>query len=449
MTKRVTISLEQDRARVLYARKRGRGYVIEDILTLDYSELDRFLDSEKTKGFYVCASFSDYLQNTLYLPPTGRSKLRKLLELELSRTVNYPEGFVFTYFDLGKTVIEGHTKKEIFAVSVPQRQVKEYLSIFKRHNKRVKCLLPDFLSLLNIVPYTDYPVLYIYSKRTERIMFLVERGRLYFYRSFSAISETIDDIDFQNINMTVNYCKQKLGAEAAVAMFIGDPEFSQNLAVDPVIPVANMAMPEDFELRGSSLALSRSDIILPLSLLRKKKAPDLLPSEYRLEGYLQTYLKAASIVFALSALLLAGLTVNNVINIRDNQRQIKMIRSQLTGLPELISELNTVRAEYNTYRVPLKYLIAYRESPSPLNLLIALPKALSERIKIKSIKINSSVHDKKISFIIEGLVKTSSMAEFQSMVNEFVSGIRSVKGIKDIRTSYNLERRDFIVKGWY
>ncbi len=450
MTRKITISLEKDWARVVYAKRRGRGYVIEDILTVDYHEIDHFLASEKNRDFYVCASFSDYLQQTFYLPPTGKSKLKKLIELELSRVVNFPEGFVYTYFDLGKTIIDGQVKKEIFAVSVPLRQVNEYLSIFKRNNKVVKCLFPDFLSLLNIVPMTDYPVLYIYPKSNEQIMFLVERGRLKFYRSFSAITETIDDIDIQNINMTVNYCKQKLGAEARVAIFIGAPEFSQNLSVEPLVPIANMTMPEDIDLRGIPSAIRLSDIILPISLLKNYRTSDILPSEYKRKRYLSIYLKAASVVFALLSILFLTLTGSNAVRIKHSLSEIGELRTQLTDLHSIYNELNRVKAEYNNYRIPLQYLINHRKSSSPLTILLALPGAVKRKIKIKSIKITRSEQSSgEITFYIEGTVKTDSLAELQSSVEDLLSTIKTIDDIKIVKTNYTLGKKEFYIKGRY
>ncbi len=450
MARKITISLEKERARVLYASKRGRGYVVEDILTVDYHELDSYLASEKTKDFYICANFSDYLQQTFYLPPTGRSKLKKLIEIELSRSVNYPEGFVYTFFDLGKTTIDGQVKKEIFAISVPLKQVNEYLSIFRRNNKRVKCLFPDFLSLLNIVPETDYPVLYIYPKDNEQIMFLVEKGRLIFYRSYSAITETIDDIDIQNINMTVNYCKQKIGAEARVAMFIGDPEFSQHLTVEPIVPIANLTMPDDIDLRGIPSALRLSDIILPISLLKSYRTSDILPAEYKRQGYLSIYLKAASVVFALMSVLLIGLTGGNIVKIKHELREVKELRRQMTDIQDLYNELNRIKAEYRNYEVPLQYLLIHRKYSTPLTILLALPGAVNRQIEIRSIKINTTEHSSgKITFEIKGSVKSDSMAELQSSVERFITKITASHHIKIVKTDYNLGEKEFYIQGNY
>ncbi|RMG73134.1 MAG: hypothetical protein D6710_03885 [Nitrospirae bacterium] len=450
MARRITISLEENRARVVYASRRGRGYTVDDILTLDYQELERFLEKEKTKTFYVCASFSDYFQQTLYLPPTGKKKLKRLIELEIARNVNYPEGFVYTYFDLGKVEQEGRTKREIFAVSVPLREVNRYISIFRAHNKRVKCLFPDFLSLLNLIPVTDYPALYIFSKKNERIMFLVQGGRLFFYRSFSSISDSIDDIDLQNINMTINYCRQKFGMETRVALFIGDPSFSDNLTVEPIVPIANLMLPEKIQIKTAPAEIGLSEIILPLSLLYKWKSEDLLPGQYRAEEYLRGYLKVATVAFVLTGLLLMSLTGLKLINIKNELGEIKKTRAGLTELTSLFDELNRVRADYGRYDKAINLLIQHRNSPPPANFLYSLPACLTEGIEITSIRMGTSRQDTEgLSFFIDGRVRTESLTSLQSAVDGFVSKLKAQQGITVDRADYDLRSREFHIKGIY
>ncbi len=449
MANKVTISLEKDRVKVLYATRRGRRYLVKDILTFSYPELDRFLREEKSSKFFVCASFNEFFQDTLYLPPARKSHLKKLIESEISRSAGFNDRFVFTYFNLGKRTIEGKIKQEVFVFAVPLQEVESYLTIFNRYNKKIKCFLPDFLTLLNIIPVTEYPVLYIYPRNNERLMFVVQDGKLIFYRSFSAISEILDNIDIQNINMTVTYCKQRLNISPEFAVLIGDPDVSDSLNMDPLVPLASLTPPANIDLKGLKSLQRISEYILPLSLLQKWKKEDFLPKNYHYKWYLKYYLNTASTAFAVTGLvfaLLSGLKIKQLSTIK---KDVTSLRQSLLVADPIIRQVRSIKNEYNRYRTLEDILSKKRKGANPVSILIQIPEVVSKDIQIKSIMLQRTQDGQKVAFTIAGKVKGEGFFEVEANIKGLSAGLKNIEGLQILGIDYNLSNREFQISGNY
>ncbi len=448
MAKRINISIEGDQVKVLYATKRGRRYIVNDLLSFHYNELSSYLQEEKSKEFYLCVSFKEFFQANFYLPPARKSHLKRLIETEIRKNIGPDTEFIYTYFELGTKIVEGKEKTEVFTIAVLQKEADMYLELFKQHNKKVKCLFPDFLALLNILPETDHPVLYIYPKESERVMFIVQKGKLLFYRSFSAISEIIDDIDIQNINLTINYARQRISTAPEFAVLIGDPPFSETVSQQPVVPIASIRMPSNIDLRGIKATHKISEYVLPLSLLQKWKKEDFLPKQYRYEYYLKSYLKAASLFFAILSLTLIAMSGMTLNNIKNNHREISFLRTSLNNLDSTLRELQALDSQYQKYQIAKELLVKYRTSPSPFPLLLMLPEIDLKDIEIHYIKIDSPV-DNTLSFTLEGTVNVATYTEVEHRVQGFSNQLRNLKGLQIKGVNYNLKSHEFKIEGIY
>lgn len=207
--------------------------------------------------------------------------MQKIMEAEIRKRFPDLKEFAFFSIPIGELMQDNKKMLESFIYAVGVEELSRITTPFAENNKTITTLVPDFLPISYLLPAApeqqDETVLMIASVADERIMLLFRQHALVFVRRVTALSPQYSSIDIQNINMTVNYCRQAMRLNPARAVFVGAaPEAA--LSAELILPAETGTIPPD------RIAGMQSDSIGPIaaSLHGSRCKPfSLLPPEYR------------------------------------------------------------------------------------------------------------------------------------------------------------------------
>ncbi|HEU0264123.1 MAG TPA: hypothetical protein VFR01_00185, partial [Geobacterales bacterium] len=331
MTRNVSISIEGNRVKAIVAVQRGLTTRVVEQLTFPLTELESFLARERARDITVSADFRSIYQETILLPPVKKSLERQLLQSELKKKNPSITGdLAIVFFRTGDKTVDGRQQNEYYVYAVETAELDELTELFLRQGKRIRALYPNMLAVLNILPVKSEPFICHYEAGNKKNLFLIKNGKVLFTRSAPSIGPGVVDYDVQNINMTVNYCRQQLRIEPTEVLLIGvgpkDLPTSR-----PTIPITFLTRPERLAVDDALLA----EYLIPLSALGGSSAASIMTDEYRHFYLLSSLVHRGTAAFVLASILLAVLLVPNVITLVELRQALTAMRkdpSQLSAL---------------------------------------------------------------------------------------------------------------------
>lgn len=439
--RKIAISLREDRADVLYARKKKGKIIIDDIVSLKREELDGFLAKEKASHFYLTVSFKEFYQNTLYIPPVEKKKdIKTLLKKELQELIPQDREFLFNYFVLGDRVIDDKKSKEIFVISVPQDEVEEIIYQFIKNKKTISLLHSDFLSLLNLVPPMDDPILFVFPTGNERYVYLIEKGKIHLFRSFTGLTSEIDDFDIQNINMTISYCNQRLKIQPKAIFIVGDSEISSNTSTVPLLPLASLLLPRylDFGRRIDHLSFSR--YLLPASALLKPRIRDFVTEKYRLFRAIKSYLTYSTVLMLILSVFLGYFTISDLATLNTEKTVISGLRS-LAEIEALYNDYENLRQEMDKSSHIMDLIKKARTEAGYAEVLEAFSRLDFSGVNIRSIRLTQDMVS------IEGDVEGDAFMDVNKNYRDLIEVLQSLDKFTLLSESFDINNRDFSIEG--
>ena len=222
MARQVSINIDDQAVKVVYATRTGRKLKIVDTLIVPPDKLDDFLKDEKEKDFTVSADFRKAFFDTVYIPPVKKNLWKSLINAELKK--RHADGGPYTsvFFRTGQKVVEGHRMDEFFVYYVPSSEVDDLITRFLTHGKRVEAIYPNMMAVLKVLPKKEEPYLCLFESGSTKSFFLMMDGQVLFTRVVQSLGAGLSDYDIQNINMTVNHCRQTLRIEPVHVLYFGN-----------------------------------------------------------------------------------------------------------------------------------------------------------------------------------------------------------------------------------
>lgn len=461
--KKVSISFENEKVKVVFTEKRGGNIWINDFLILDRVSLKEFLKTDKTKRFYVTGSFAETINEVITVPPLRGKSLLEFIKRELKRRYSDVEDFIVRYNIIIKKDSGEAKTNDVLVTAFPVEKVDELLYDFIQNKKDVPQFQPDILSMFNILPPIDSPALVLFIQEQNRILFFIYENSIHMVRKISGISREIDDFDIQNINMTVNYCRQNLKLEPELLFIVGKQRITSTLF--PLIPVATLLL-RDVEFPKTEHYKTETDednaeqedmrsmLTLPLSAQFRPKIGNFLSPSYALYRGIKRYLNLAMPFFTLVTLVVLLFTFNTGRDILSYERKIKRLKERTGDITAIFKELRTLEEKKGDI-IYLNSLIkssSYRENPN--RFISVLSKTDVSGVDIRFIKIYSDSSNtshvsakRKTEFILKGFSKGSSFGEIVENYNSFLNSLKENAETEIEYETLDVEKKNFTIRG--
>lgn len=432
---KVVVSFEDTTIRVVYAASKGKEPVVKDALVLRNEQFDDFLQKEKTKEFIVVNTFKDFFQDTILIPPAKKRYLKKLIEAEIRKRSGLKD-FSFIHTVLGEKLVDNRRMKEIFVFAVKNEDIKDIINRFVNRGKVVRALYPDVFSIASQIDSVE-PVLCVSEAGFNKNLFLIKDGRIQFVRTAQSLEQGISDLDVQNINMTVNYCRQAMRVNPSLIMLTGGLCSDYNATTPSSIPISCL----------SHQSKVFRDFATPLSALNADRDKDLLTTEYKNFYRTGLFLRYSTYLFlALSVISLsyAGYTIKDIFGTRS---KLDSIRRSLPDARPALSMYDARKSELSVYMPFIKSLKDASKIPDIQRLLYLLSDMKRDNIRIDSINITTS--DSILKIEMRGLVRTEGFADAQMHYQRMIDSISPLNGFSIKAQGLELKDKSFHIEMEY
>jgi len=431
----VAVSFEGEDVRIVYATLKRTGIEVDDALIVKDEQFDHFLEEERAKEFIVVSSFKGFFQDTVLIPPTKKRFIKRLIEAEVKKRSQFKD-FSFLYTISGEKIVEHRRIKEVSVFAVKKEDMKDIVDRFVLRGKVIKAIYPDIFSIACLIGSEPVPFLCISETGLNKNMFLIKDGVIQFIRIAQSAEKGIRDIDIQNINMTVNYCRQNLKINPYAVALAGSVCSDYNVTTGTSIPIACLSHRMSLT-RNDSLYL---DFISPLSafFVPKDRDINLLPGEYKNLFQTRLFLKYSTALFMMLSLIGMGYTGYIAKNIVELKSKLNSIRASLPDVNNTLTIYDTKKAELAGY---MPFITSFRNAtsiPDIQKFLSLLSELKTDTIRIDHTSITAG--DNILNVELKGSVKTEGYANMQMHYQKLIDSISGIKGASI--KGHRLEFRD-------
>jgi hypothetical protein len=441
MGQQIAVSFEDEWIKVVYGSVRKDALVVHKTLTLMDTDFDQWLASEKAREFIVICQFKAFFSDIATLPPAKGKYLGKMVEGEIRK--KFPEARDFSYFFtlLGTKETGLRPLKEVFYFAVDNVVLHGIVERFERFNKRITLLCPDVLALSQLVRTSGQAgsktSLCVNLTEGSKTLFLLKNGELRFIRVIPSMGREIHQMDIDNINMTISFCRQALRLDPQQIVVVNAPETETESPPGTIVPAVPLVYPTIIGCAPESIAAS----ICPISALfaaARIKASNLVPQDMR-STYRQRHLLATgTLLFLVGIVMGMGYLALSLGDFFYARERIRSVRGEIPGLNALI-------ADYRTRSENLRELSSYVAAVNEMQSTPEIQKALTELkflpidgVTIEGLQIKTETDT--LLLHLAGQVSFRGLAEMHANYQRLLSLIRTVPTM--ILTAQNLDLRD-------
>jgi hypothetical protein len=439
LSKQVAVSFEDDLVKVVYASSDKGRTVVQKTTVFKDEEFDSFLKTTRLPDLTVVCHFKRFYSDIITAPPAKPAYLKKIIEAEIRK--RFPELDDFTYFysvPAGTTAGEKGLK-EVFFFAVDNNELNKISERFNKYGKSAKYIFPNVLTLAHLIKSSDdwknKTVLSLLISEKDRSLFLVKNGQVFFVRVTPSMGWEITDVDIDNINMTVSYCRQNLRLNPELIILMNT--IKKEGAFNTIIPTTNITYPMSVIASEETL----KNFVAPVSAImfeKQLKNDNLLPHKY---AVLNTHKRIASyaiVFFLIFSLIGMGHILINLSEISVISKKINFLRKDLTGINAVTSAYEKEMESMQQILPLINFVNEAHSSPDILNALVSLKFLPMENVHIKTIQVNN----KKDSLLIQlsGIITAKNYGDMHKIFAALVTNFSICPGMKVI--SKNIELRD-------
>lgn len=442
MSNQVAVSIEDNIVKVVYATFVKGRTVIQKTTVFKEDEFDSFLKTTKLPDLTVVYHFKIFYCDIIAAPPAKTSYLKKIIESEIRK--RFPELLDFSYFYsilTDKTDGEKGTR-EIFFFAVHNSELNNIVERFNKHGKSVKYIYPDILALSYLIKssdeWKDKTVLPLFISGTERALFLVRNGQICFIRCTPSSAQEVTDLDIDNINMTINYCRQKLRVNPESIILMN--AVKKEGAVKTVIPIVPITYPAGILASEDTL----KNFTAPIAAIifgQKLKSESLLPLNYRILYVQRSIASYAIILFLTLSLIGMGQIFINLSQIPKMNEKITLLRKDLTGIDAVASAYEKDADAMQQLLPLINFVNEAHAGPDLKKALVSLKFLPMENVHIKTIQLNS----KKDSLLIQvtGTITAKNYGDMHRVFIQLLNNFNSVSGMAVVSKNIELRSGNF------
>lgn len=443
----VAISLEEGLAKIAYVTFQEGHYIINKTHTLNNLELDDFLKTTRERYFIVASTFQTFYQDSLPLPPAQDKYLQKLAEMELRKSYTEVKEFSFLHYVLGETQHEGRNVKDTFVFAVDYEEIRAIIEKFSRYNKTVIALYPSVFTLSNLISSSDIPpdeiLLCVLDTGNNKTLFLLKGGKTYFVRITQSDQPGINEPDIDNINMSINYCRQTLRLSPSKVIFIGTTGCSYESIPGIIVPSINIEYPSQFIDFTDSIA----EYIVPLSAILAHKnirQYSLLPPAYQSLKTQKTVLIWSTSFLLLFSLVGVGRIALTASQIPDFKTKIHNLRKEISVKEPVFIEYESIKNEFQKIMPLVTYMNKANTSPDFQKALAAFSFLPMQNIRINSIQMN--MQDSTLTIHLRGAVLANSFADMDANYRILINMIKNNKNMDITKQGIDVKEMTFSIE---
>lgn len=447
MKKQIAVSFENETVRLVYAQTGRSGIFVEKALAFTPEEFDRFLATTKDDEFIVVQNFQNFHQDVISLPPAKESFMRQLVELEIKKRVPELKEFFFFYVPLREIQREGRKSREIFFFAVEKAEIEEVLDRFTAHDKVVSRLFPNVLPLSRFIRAADVepeePLLGVLDVGSSKTIFLARQGRLYFVRVARSDGKGMHQVDVDNINMTIAYCRQTLRMGPSHVVVAGVPTTADSeQVVAPIVPFT----PAKYPSMVMAFDDTSNEYVVPLSAIMYGKelaGSSLLPNVYR-DVIVQRKVMTYSILL-LALLFFLGLTYIGFqsVEILRSRSAMSDLRRDIDKRRAIIGEFEGTLAGLQKFVPSIEIMNTFSSAADMQKVLESMEAFIVDGIDVHTIGLEDEGGSVRIH--VQGSVSAVSYEDLQKRYENFLAEITKTGKMEVESHKLDLQQRGFVI----
>jgi len=340
--------------------------------------------------------------------------------------------------------------KEIFLYAVDNAILRSIVERFDRFRKQVTLLCPDVLALSHMAQASDQvtgkTTLCMTTTEGGRTLFLLKGGELRFIRAVQSLGSDIHDMDVDNINMTISFCRQSLRVDPQQLVLVNAPEGTCQIPPSTMVPSAPLTYPDTICCTAGSIC----DYITPISALLaapKIKGNNLLPRGIQTVYRQRSMLAAGIALFVLGTLLGIGYLALNLGELAYARDKLQSIRRETPGI-------ETVLADYRARAAALQELNSYVAAVNEIQAAPDIQQALADLrflpmdgVTIKSLQIKTDKDSLEIH--MTGSVSARTFADMRGNYQRLLDHVKKVPAMGIVSEDLNLRDGGFTLAVHY
>jgi hypothetical protein len=428
LKQQVAVSFEDNVVKVVYSSSQKGRTIVQKTMVFKEEDFDSFLKTTKLPDLTVICHFKKFYSDLMTAPPTKPAYLKKIVEAEIRKRFPDLKDFSFFFSMLTGKPAGEKGAREVFFFAVDNSELTEIIERFNKFDKSVRYIYPDILIFSRLISSSDEfnskTVLPMFTSGTDRTLFLVREGQICFIRVTPSSVHKLTDVDVDNMNMTVSYCRQKLrlNPESIILMNAEKNEGPFNT----IIPTAPVTYPKAVLASEETL----KNFIAPISALifqQNLKNENLLPLKYKTLYNYRSIASYAIIVFLMLSLIGLAHICINLSQISLVNEKINLLRKELTGIDAI-----TAAYEKDTERmqqiVPLiNFVNDAHATPDIRRALASLTFLPMENVHIKVIQITN----RKDALLIHvtGFIDAKKYGDMHRIFVNLLTNFQNISGM--------------------
>ena len=442
MSKQVVVSFEDNLIKVVYASYEREKTVVHKTYVFQEEEFDSFLKTVKLPDLTVVCHFKRFYSDIITAPPAKPAYLKKIIETEIRKRFPVLNDFSYFYCDLTEKSSTEKGTREIFFFAVDNSELTEIIERFNKYGKSVKYIYPDILALSHLIKASDdwssKAVLSLLISETDRTLFLIKNGQICFIRVTPSLGYEVADIDIDNINMTVSYCRQKLRLypEQIILMNAVKKEGGFNT----IIPTVSVKHPANILASDETL----TNFAAPVSAIifgKKLRTENLLPHKYKRLYTQRSIASYAVVFFLLFSLIGLGHLLINLSEISLINEKINILRKDLSGIDAATSAYEKETEKMQHFLPLINFVNEANSSPDIQKALVSLKFLPMENVQVQTIQLNN----KNVFLLIQvsGIITAKNYGEMHRVFTKLLANFTNVSGMAVISKNIDLRNGNF------
>jgi hypothetical protein len=447
----VAVSFENDQVKVVEALEREGSIAITAVHSLSQPDLALYLQNSKAEQFSVACDFPELIHDILHIPPAKKEYLQALVQREVRKRFPEVQNPSVAFHTLREQTKDGRKVLEVMVYIVEKARLDEIVTIFEAKGKRVSLLYPAILPIARLVHASleqkDEILLTVIDGGTTKTLLVSQGGQILFLRVIQSRAYGIDEIDADNINMTVTYSRQTLRAEPARCIILGDLEQGDGEDIQNrlLLPVHHLGLPPAVLLAAQT---DQDNIYSAVALLLSSTDlhwASMVPSAHTAFFRKKNLLKYGAMFFFCSSLILSAYSVTALVEVPGLKAQIRTIRADMSRRQSLWSEWVKASDELNAFMPLITFSNGVESSPHTVSALRTLSFLPISDIKIRTLHFSTSPEGIKVE--IKGELTADRYGDMSKVYQGFLSELKR-SGDLEIRShSLEVKTRALVVEG--
>ncbi|TAL25319.1 MAG: hypothetical protein EPN94_05440 [Nitrospirae bacterium] len=450
MARQVAVSFENETVKVVYALSNRGDLLIEKTLTLRDKEFDEFLEREKTRQFTVVCDFKSFYEDILLIPSTGEKYVKNIIASEIRKRFPELKDPSFFYTALGEKLHEGRMMKEIFIFAVSNEDLFGLINRFGKYNKKIKRLYPSAFALAHLLNLSGANegkfALCIAEVGGNAALFLAGDKKLLPFRATRFSQKGIHNPDIQNINMTINYCRQSLKLNPSLIILIGEACYKYDSDMDLTLPVSCIMHPASILASKETLI----EFITPVSALfpaKDMEEGNILPWDYRNFYARKAIIGYCIALFLILSLIGSGYTWMRMQGILSLKEKTESLRAEIKSMEPAFDNYRIKHKELQGSLPLINIINSSGSAPDFQKALLAIGQLYTKDINIQSVQINNE--GASLRLYIRGVIASKGLIDMQNNYQALLNALKKNKELELLSEKIELTDKSFQIEAGY